>query len=839
MPPAATDLLPHLDWVRALCARLVFDPDRGCDLAQEVWHAALRRPAASGTPARAWLAGIAHHLAAMLHRGDVRRRRREQATVRTGEVASAALLAEQAELQERVLAAVNALPGPMRDVVLLRFLEDQPPRAIAKQLGVPVATVRTRLQRALARLREQLDGQFGDRRAWLLVGLTIPQPRHVLAAAGLVPTCLHLAAFVMHTKKLVAAAALLALVAIPVTLMLSRPRVPTPPDYGSTAPIAAAFTPANDTAPSDAAAAAARAAVATASGTLTGRVVDMTGAPIAGAELHPWPPYHRERLADDGVLAHERTATSAADGSFTFPPRAAEKWGITLDAEHADYVAIADGSDCRFGEPATIVMLRVHTVPLVVEVHDRKTGTPAPRFRVTGTIQAELDKTTKVVRPRQLRWPHEELGTNGVYRGVARFAEGQPFEVFVYCVGGGRSGWDDGTDPPPRVTLQPRPGEPIHVNMPRDFDAAEAIARTVQRGRIVAADTNVAIAGAELSYMSPDRSSPWYRWVQTRADGTFAIALPDDGRIPTLRIRHDDWQSTTAAPMPGEELVVRLQPRGRLTCRIVGGDGRPIPRAPLLITTTRDDASDARDRVHERRRSDERGEFHLTGLLARTYYVNVLRRFGDSDDHALATASYRVRAGEHLEVVLATVAGDTVHVLGTIVGGPDGLVPMFAPHAGERRWIRPRATGRHYDAGGVPRGDHLVLLVPADDGRRDLPTILLPRIAVQGLGTAAIDLLVPTGLVRGRVLATTALPPTARVVVIPDVPADGLAAEMLANPKLAALCGVAPATDGAFTVCNVADGACRLEVRDGAAVLASRAIDVRGSLDVGDWRVGQ
>src|SRR5262245_2004586 len=67
----------------------------------------------------------------------------------------------------RVVSSVLALEEPYRDVVLLRFFEDLPPREVARRLGVPTETVRTRTRRALDRLRERLDAEHGgDRAAW-------------------------------------------------------------------------------------------------------------------------------------------------------------------------------------------------------------------------------------------------------------------------------------------------------------------------------------------------------------------------------------------------------------------------------------------------------------------------------------------------------------------------------------------------------------------------------------------------------------------------------------------------------------------------------------------------
>jgi RNA polymerase sigma-70 factor (ECF subfamily) len=59
---------------------------------------------------------------------------------------------------------VSSLPGPARMVVILRYQEDLTPLEIAGVLGMPVATVKSHLQRSLARLRETVTRLFGDPR---------------------------------------------------------------------------------------------------------------------------------------------------------------------------------------------------------------------------------------------------------------------------------------------------------------------------------------------------------------------------------------------------------------------------------------------------------------------------------------------------------------------------------------------------------------------------------------------------------------------------------------------------------------------------------------------------
>jgi RNA polymerase sigma-70 factor (ECF subfamily) len=59
---------------------------------------------------------------------------------------------------------VASLPGPARMVVILRYQEDLMPLEIAAMLSMPVATVKSHLQRSLARLREKVTLLFGDPR---------------------------------------------------------------------------------------------------------------------------------------------------------------------------------------------------------------------------------------------------------------------------------------------------------------------------------------------------------------------------------------------------------------------------------------------------------------------------------------------------------------------------------------------------------------------------------------------------------------------------------------------------------------------------------------------------
>ncbi|MSR61572.1 MAG: sigma-70 family RNA polymerase sigma factor [Planctomycetes bacterium] len=164
----ASYVLAHTDWVRALARGLLrSDPALADDLAQEVCLAALYRPRLAGGSLAGWLAGALRNLVRQHRRGEGRRRAREAAVARAERQPSAFELVERLALHRQVVEAVAGLDEPYRTVVLERFFEGRSVRAIARAQGVALATVKTRLARALVRLRSALDREHGeDGRAW-------------------------------------------------------------------------------------------------------------------------------------------------------------------------------------------------------------------------------------------------------------------------------------------------------------------------------------------------------------------------------------------------------------------------------------------------------------------------------------------------------------------------------------------------------------------------------------------------------------------------------------------------------------------------------------------------
>lgn len=64
---------------------------------------------------------------------------------------------EWAERDDRVRLAMRELPDEQMTVVRLSFFEDKPHGDIARILGIPLGTVKSRLRLAMAKLRERLD----------------------------------------------------------------------------------------------------------------------------------------------------------------------------------------------------------------------------------------------------------------------------------------------------------------------------------------------------------------------------------------------------------------------------------------------------------------------------------------------------------------------------------------------------------------------------------------------------------------------------------------------------------------------------------------------------------
>jgi RNA polymerase sigma-70 factor (ECF subfamily) len=286
-PPPATPeaLLEHLDWVRQLARSLVADQNAADDLVQEAWMSAARRPPREGN-LRGWLAQVVRNAARDRRRKETRRARHDERAARHESTPSGAEIADRVAVQQELVQCVLQLEEPYRETVLLRYFQELDPTDIAQRTGVPLATVKTRLRRALAELRERLDrANGGDRRAWMAALLPLAQTPASFSTAGTG------ALWIMSTKSIALVAAVLAVTGLGILLWVrgaERPEDTLVAGSGDAAPtLETLATPPDAPAPAALTVDEPRATrVATPAEGQRVTVVDRgTGAPVPGAQV--------------------------------------------------------------------------------------------------------------------------------------------------------------------------------------------------------------------------------------------------------------------------------------------------------------------------------------------------------------------------------------------------------------------------------------------------------------------------------------------------------------------------------------------------------------------------
>ncbi len=372
------DLSAQTASLRRLARDLVGDPHLAEDVVQDAMQAAIARPPRARGALVAWLRTAVRRGALDLRRDERRRRQREQLARSPADAAAGT--DDEVELAQRVLAAVHALPEPYRTTVWQRYYGDLSPRAIAAQQRVPLKTVKVRLWRALARLRQRLDHHYGDRRAWL--GVLVPlgvSPSPVLLLSG---------ALLMSTKTKLAAAAVLC-AALALSLPMLYPGAPATKAPGRTAAIAAASPAAAAAATTAIPAATERvaapetpaAAVAIvlashvgATVALGGVVLDLDVRPVAGVEVNA------------ATQPFEPDVTDAA-GRF----RGARSPGTTaLRVSDQRYVTVLEPNlfdhDTVHDDLTIVVAPRAQLAGIVVD----DAGTAIDRARITVSLAVDL-----------------------------------------------------------------------------------------------------------------------------------------------------------------------------------------------------------------------------------------------------------------------------------------------------------------------------------------------------------------------------------------------------------------------------------------------------------------
>ena len=202
-----TEVLAELGWLRDLAQQLAGQGEAD-DLVQDVAVAALAAPPGPFARPRAWLATVLRNIAASGARKRRARSQHEAAAARAEGTAGTDELVQRAERQRELVDSVLRLDAPFRDVVLQRFFDGLPPRAIAARAGVPVATIHSRLQRALRRLRAELEARYGRGEQWLAAFAPLLDAPAAAGAAATVGTAGTVGVILMQAKTVVVAAAL-------------------------------------------------------------------------------------------------------------------------------------------------------------------------------------------------------------------------------------------------------------------------------------------------------------------------------------------------------------------------------------------------------------------------------------------------------------------------------------------------------------------------------------------------------------------------------------------------------------------------------------------------------
>ena len=143
-----------------LCMTLCADRFSAEDLYQETWLRVCRRISQydPGKPFEPWLTGICVNT----YRDELRKKKLSKlfdgfSTTDEKEQAINAVESQKQEDHSDLHAAVDRLPHKLRMAVILHYFHDMKHEQTAAALGIPVGTVKSRLNQAKKLLREELQ----------------------------------------------------------------------------------------------------------------------------------------------------------------------------------------------------------------------------------------------------------------------------------------------------------------------------------------------------------------------------------------------------------------------------------------------------------------------------------------------------------------------------------------------------------------------------------------------------------------------------------------------------------------------------------------------------------
>jgi RNA polymerase sigma factor (sigma-70 family) len=522
--------------------------------------AALRRPPEEGRAPRPWLASVVCNFARERLRQDGGRRERERRAAGKGERPPTDELLEKLETQRVLAEAVGRLSEPYRTTILLRDFEELSAAEIARRQGVPAATVRSRLQRGLAELRERLDGHFGDRRAWgLALGALLSREGTVGAlgaAVGGGTTTLSGVLVMNALVKTALVAAVLLFASAGVFLATREPQAAA----SAAAPAAAREQVA--LASLDAVEAAAEAEEETSFARVEGRCVDEYGAPLAGAVLQVVDdmPFHESDHGASGEVALDvdiEWESRVVQLAAARPGRASSYFTARLhrgESTHLGDIVLAPGGSAsgrvrfRDGRPAAGALVQVTEPerrwnPETARRRGPEMRERGPETRTDASVYFEVD---------------------GVAAGFVRVWAGIEGMRFSFT-------------------------DPVEVRAGERSDEVELVLTPLEtedviEGVVLDPEGNGVETSVRYEWQAPGRSGS--ASLATDAEGFFSLKLP--ARVPfnlTAVAPEDGWGDISIADVPPGTLdvVFQFEPARQVTLRVRGADGEPVERFGAVV----------------------------------------------------------------------------------------------------------------------------------------------------------------------------------------------------------------------------------------------------------------
>jgi RNA polymerase sigma-70 factor (ECF subfamily) len=732
--PSPEALLAHSGWVWRLARGLTADPHQAEDVVQQTWLAALTSGPDDPRRLRQWLATVVRNFARRGHRGGARRTAREERHTRPARVPATDELVVRAEAHRLVVSAVLELEEPYKTAILMRYLDELPPRRIAAELDCPVRTVNTRIARGLARLRERLDADRGGGcRAWLLPLLPASPsfaPPHAAPA-----TPISMGALFMDAKlKIACAVAVLAVVsvvayrAIPGGTPLDAEAgavvspgaravaAPTAPLVASTDEDSERVTPVPVPVTTEGPAPA-----GLRHAELAGRVVDSRARPVKGARVAAklYPAATFEMVMDSEYLEEGRevaSATTDANGEFELSLLRAQPHALEVEAPAFPRTVLRDHYAGQF------VLVRLQTAGslfgFVTRISD-DTPVAGARVRVT---HGDGEIETSVVTDAGGAYRAERLvpGTVGVMVIPLEEAIGR-YRTLQVAAGGATR-----------------------------HDVVVEVGR-VATGRVTDEATGLPIAGAEVS------SWNFYgKTVRTDAAGFFRIGGVEARRPVTLVARAGGYGRLEREFRPEEELEydLALTPGLCATGRVLAFGGVPLAEAYVGAVASETESGQSRFDWQATRTAED-GTFELCSLRSDVTYTLFVRKTSFATLAPLFPMPQlgRVAFGDLVLGASASVEG---HVVDSAGAGWSAWITLLGPESAEpgratadmylkRRLVRADedgafrctdlAAGRYevrVAVTGRPNSEHFAFALRSGEALRDLEFLIPDGLVISG-----------------------------------------------------------------------------------------------------------